>query len=112
MPTITFYLNDSSIATTVNPTFANPWVKFDSTTKLSNPGGLVQPPNWYYYVLNSGSSETITIKVTAATNYPLPALSFMLMAQEVQVVQVVTVLIVITIGLEVTEVEGVLGQYL
>ena len=75
MPTITFYLNGSSKATTVNYSTSNPLVKFDSTDKSN---GLVQPPNWYYYLMKYGSYSNFTISIVAAENYPLPAISFML----------------------------------
>ena len=87
MPTIKFYINNVLENPQTSYRISNPWVKFDSTTKLSSPGGLVQPLNWYYYVFNSSSSETITIQVNAAYvngndasagTYPLPALNFML----------------------------------
>jgi hypothetical protein len=68
MPTITFYINGSSI--TVSPEFVNPF--FTSGTN-----GITQPPNWYYYKIPSSGTNDISINVKAATGYTIPALNFM-----------------------------------
>ena len=93
MPTIKFYKNSTpnvSITSTSTSTSistlvkSNPLVTFDSAGLA---GGLVQPPNWYYYLINNDGTSTnyITISVAAAQAtgsvtgpYPLPAINFML----------------------------------